>query len=116
MCCRPAGALVAVAFMSHSLPLASRGSAAPTSVLHFDGCAIAMTAEIKLLRSRGWPRYISLLTVSLGRAPEGHVERSPRRYAGTSGRSTACSRFLRWKRLLLVAGGLVTKCTSRKTA
>src|SRR5438105_8146605 len=73
-----------------------------------------MTAEIKLRRSRGWPRYITHPTVSLGRAPDGHVERSPRRYASASGRSTACSRFVRWKRLLLVAGGLVTKCTSRK--
>src|SRR2546423_15068006 len=114
MCCGPAGALVAVAFMSHSLPLASRGSAAPTSLLHFDGCAIAMTAEIKLLRSRGWPRYISLLTVSLGRAPDGHVERAPRSYAGASGRSTARSAVLRWKRLLLVPAGPVTKCTSPK--
>src|SRR5438309_4686567 len=73
-----------------------------------------MTVRIRLRRGRGWPRYISLLTVSLGRAPEGHVERAPRRYASASGRSTACSRFVRCKRLLLVAGGLVTKCTSRK--
>src|SRR5207248_4456637 len=88
--------------------------AAPTSLLHFDECAIAMTAEIKLRRSRGWPRHITHPTVSLGRAPQGHVERAPRSYASATGRSTACSRFLRWKRLLLVAGGLVTKCTSRK--
>src|SRR5205085_8183106 len=73
-----------------------------------------MTVRSGLRRSRGWPQYITHPTVILGRAPDGHVERSPRRYASASRRSTACWRFVRWKRLLLVAGGLVAKCTSRK--
>src|SRR5207245_3666888 len=59
-------------------------------------------------------RYIPHPTVSLGRAPDGHVKRSPRRYAAAGARSTARSQFVRWKRLLLVAGGLVRKCTGRK--
>src|SRR5438874_3651327 len=77
MFCGPAGAIGAVAFMFRSPRWRREAPAAPTSLLHFDECAIAMTAEIKLRRSRGWPRYVSLLTMSLGRAPNGHGERAP---------------------------------------
>jgi hypothetical protein len=35
-----------------------------------------MTAEIKLRRTRGWPQYISLPAMPLGRAQNGHAERA----------------------------------------
>src|SRR5437899_4805411 len=56
MCCGAAGAIGAVAFMVQPSPL--RVAWLPrraTFLLRFDECAIAMTAEINLRMSRGWP-------------------------------------------------------------
>src|SRR5205807_6531121 len=50
--------------------------------------------------------------VSLGRAPNGHFESLLHATPELRARSTVASRFLRWKRPLLAAGALVTKCTS----
>src|SRR5437588_10828207 len=56
MYCGPAGATVAVAFITLQLPRWRRGSPRrATSRLDFDESAIAMTVEINLRRSRGWP-------------------------------------------------------------
>src|SRR5207302_1478718 len=71
-----------------------------------------MTAEISLRGSRGWPRYTTSQRRLRGRAPNGHFESLLHATPALRARSTIGSRFLRWKRPLLVAGALVTKCTS----
>jgi hypothetical protein len=71
-----------------------------------------MTVEINLRRSRGWPGTSPTQRCLWGE-PRTVISSALRRYASGGTRSTARSRFMRWKRLLLVGRGLMTKCTSQ---
>src|SRR2546427_4998282 len=114
MFCGSAGATVAIAFMLQASQLRVariRGAQRSTS---FDDCAIAMTAEINLRMCRGWPGTSPTQRCLWGEPrtviSSALLDVTPARMLGQQrGRG-----FVRWKRLLLVAGGLVRKWTSPK--
>src|SRR2546423_2778420 len=69
-----------------------------------------MAAEFSLQWSRGWPGTSPTQRCLWGE-PRRSCRARYRSYARATARSTARPRFVRWKRVLLVAEGLVSKWT-----